>query len=175
MPDPIRNIVQENFDRVAELELDLDRRINPIERKLHTVTKLIGTLPILVLHALLVGAWCLINSPFITADPLDPPPFFGLVTALAIETIALTIIILMTQNYIHRVAELKNHVILQMILLNEQETTKVLEVLGRVERALGIEDRDEGLEAMAQNTSTDDVISTVREAIDSGYADADDA
>lgn len=166
MPEPISNIVEANLDRVAEIERDLERQITPLERRLHRVTRRVGTLPVLIGHLFVVAAWVFANSPFVMEAPFDPAPYFLLVTLLAIETISLTIVVLMTQNYMQRVTELKIHLMLQMLLLDEQKTTKVLEVLARSQGSLGFEDGDERLATLAQPTRTEDVITTIREAVD---------
>lgn len=161
MPEPITNVVERNVARVTELELELERSLSPLERRLHKVTRHVGTVRTIALHVSVIVLWCALNSGYVLAKPIDPPPFFGLVTVLAIEAILLTLTVLMTQNYMQVLEEHRTRLLLQVSLLTEQEATKMLDVLARVERRLGGEDRDEHLETLAQPTTPGDVINAI--------------
>src|SRR3989344_6204266 len=63
------------------------------------LTSLFGSVIFLVLNALLFIAWLLINTGNIPAIPIfDPYPFSMLTTAVSLEAIILTVIVLMSQN-----------------------------------------------------------------------------
>lgn len=113
-----------------------------------------GRMWFIILHLIWFGGWILWNSRlFRGAKPFDPYPFEFLILVVSLESIFLSLFILMSQNRSNRQADQRAHLDLQVNLLSEQETTKLLQLV----RALCIhhglaEADDEELKQMMDRT-----------------------
>jgi uncharacterized membrane protein len=137
---PIRNPTRENIEAIARLERDaLDRR-SAAERFSENVVKLIGSTAFLLLNAVLMGAWSLVNSNLIPGlHPFDRFPYGILALTLSAESIILTIFVLISQNRLMRQADKRAHIDLQVGLLAEQELTVVVQMLHKLCEHEGVE------------------------------------
>lgn len=100
------------------------------ERFSDTVAYQAGRLWFIVLHALWFGGWVLWNSPLIPGGrKFDPFPFPALTAMVSLEAIFLSLFILMSQNRNTRQADERAHLDLQVNLLAERESTKMLQLL----------------------------------------------
>jgi hypothetical protein len=59
----------------------------------------------------------------------------------------------------------RTHLALQISLLDEQETTKVLEIVNRIEKSLGTTVKDETLSAFVQQTNPAEVSAAIQKNI----------
>jgi len=89
-----------------------------------------GRLWCLMVHGLGFAAWIAWNTGKIPGlKPFDPFPFAALTTVVSLEAIFLSLFILMSQNRANRRADERAHLDLQVNLLAEHETTKMLQLL----------------------------------------------
>jgi uncharacterized membrane protein len=99
--------------------------------------------------------WIVINTGVIPGiTPFDPFPFSFLALTVAMEVVFLSTFVLMSQNRQSHQADHRAHLHLQIGLLAEQETTKILQMFHKVCEHLGIEKevRDQELKEMAGET-----------------------
>lgn len=85
---------------------------------------------VIAVHTLWFTAWMLWNSgrvPGIRA--FDPFPYMGLTTIVSLEAIFLSLFILVSQNRATRRADERAHLDLQINLMAERESTKMLRLL----------------------------------------------
>ena len=76
------------------------------------------------------GGWILWNVGLLAGlKPFDPYPFEFLILVVSLESTFLSLFILMSQNRSNRQAEQRAHLDLQVNLLSEQETTKLLQLV----------------------------------------------
>lgn len=143
----LQGLIRANLHTVVALEQDFYREFSPTERRLHRFTQALGRLPVLFAHIVAIGAWLLVNSEYSGMTPIDPWPHDGLIIFLGAEAIALTLLVLITQRIMQRLDNHRALLSLQIQLLNEQETTKALGMLRRIQKHLGIAADDESLEA----------------------------
>jgi uncharacterized membrane protein len=119
-----------NIRAISELERkELERR-SGAERCSDLVVLHAGRLWCLLVHSVWFGAWMVWNSGKIPGlKPFDPFPFSALTTVVSLEAIFLSLFILMSQNRANRRADERAHLDLQVNLLAEHETTKMLQLL----------------------------------------------
>lgn len=138
MKPGLQGLIRANLDTVVALEQALYKEFSVTERRLHRLTQAFGRLPILFAHIVGIGAWLLVNSERSGIAPIDPWPHDGLIIFLGAEAIALTLVVLITQRIMQRLDNHRALLSLQIQLLNEQETTEALALLGRIHKHLGI-------------------------------------
>src|SRR5580693_8230256 len=123
-----------------------------------------GKMWFIVFHAVWFSLWLWLNSESKSRFAFDPFPFQLLSTIVSLESIFLSLFILMSQNRSNIQADQRNHLDLQINLLSEQENTKMLQMLQAIcehhNLAVG---KDPETTAMAQRTEISDVLSELQE------------
>ena len=149
----------QNIEQIIRLEEQDEKRISPTERIAETIGSFAGTIQFIVLQLAFVIAWILANMGLIgKIQPFDLYPFSLLSMLLSLEAVLMTAFVLVRQNRMSMRADHRSHLDLQINLLSEQEVTKVLQVLQRITRHLGIEDAvDQETEELAQETEVDNL------------------
>jgi uncharacterized membrane protein len=129
------------------------------ERIADWCTSFFGTPSFFILHIVLFFSWILYNGGVIPDTvPIDPYPFNFLTTAVSLEAIFLSIVVLMSQNRAARIANIRDEVDLQINVQSEREITKILEMLTTIERRLHVAQKtDPELLKMLQNVDMDEL------------------
>ncbi len=132
--------VKQNIESVAQLEQEFRRQRTPLDRISDTITAFAGSIRFVIAHVVLFSSWILLNIDWVLGNwAFDPYPFQFLNLVVALEAIFLSTFILMSQNRQNRQAEQWTHLGLQINLLGEQETTKMLEMLRAICGHLGLQ------------------------------------
>lgn len=172
MSAKVHNVVKQNLDTVLDLEQRLYACFTPLERLTYRTTRLIGRIESLIVQLVIAILWIAVNTHAFTAHPLDPWPFHGLELALSFEAVILTLLVLTTQRIMQKLDNHRTHLTLQISLLSEQETTKVLDVLARIEGRLG-GGRDEQLLAFTEEVDARKVSAAIKKSLENGGPNAD--
>ena len=147
--------VKKNIQSIAQLEQELERRRTPVDRVSDAITRFAGSIWSVLAHAAIFTGWVLVNTgrvPGVT--PFDPYPFSFLGMAVALEAIFLTTFVLISQNRQARQADQWAHLHLQIGLLAEQESTKMLQMLQRIHEYMGLKEAagDQELKELVEKT-----------------------
>lgn len=76
---------------------------------------------------------------------------------VSLEAIFLSIFVLVSQNRSSYISTLRDEVHMHVNIVAEQEITKVLEVLARMEKKMGIHEEDPELQHMIQDIDENDI------------------
>jgi uncharacterized membrane protein len=142
MPQPAEHTVPdhvtENIDAVLALRAKSERRLHRGQRVVESMTVFLGkprTLYVLLASVLL---WASYNDSLAIAGgkPFDPPPYFYLQGIVALYAAVMTTIILITQSRQSKEVERNAHLELQISLLAEQRTAKIIALLEELRRDL---------------------------------------
>ena len=99
----------------------------------------VGSVPFAVSHVAWFAVWVLLNSRVLHGiEPFDPYPFNFLTLVVSLEAIFLSVFVLMSQNRLTRLSEVRAHLDLQVNLLAERELTTMLELQHAMCEKLGI-------------------------------------
>jgi uncharacterized membrane protein len=135
----------ERRERHARVERDLQavkaRYVamrSPVERMADRMIGIAGSTAFLVVHALWFIVWILWNVGAFGFDPVDRFPFGFLTTAVSLEAIFLSILVLLSQNRDAMIAELREEVTLEIDTRTEEEVTKILQLVTGLYGRLGI-------------------------------------
>ena len=103
--------------------------------------------------------WILINSGFIpNFQVFDPYPYGLLTTAVSLEAIFLSIIVLISQNRASEIDELREELDLQINIKAESEITRILNMLDEIHDHLGLPPVDDAeLKLMKKKTNINDI------------------
>ena len=84
----------------------------------------------------------------------DPYPFSMLTTAVSLEAIVLTLIVLISQNRQSLISSIREEIDMQIDLISEREITKILKLLNELLKERGIKIKDKDLEDMLKEVDT---------------------
>jgi uncharacterized membrane protein len=138
----VDDVTRANVQAMRKLdELAVARR-TVADRIAEFVASFCGSITFVWIHAAWFAAWLLWNA--LPGLPhFDPYPFTFLTLCVSLEAIFLSAFILISQNYEMRISERRNHLDLQINLLSEQENTKMLQLLDRMAKKMGLYDEDD--------------------------------
>lgn len=158
--------VQEHIDLIARHEQEILAQRTRAERIGDSIATFAGSFPFVFGHIGFFAAWLVWNTARRTHH-FDPAPFSMLGTFVGIEAILLASFILMRQTRIGRRNDLRDHLILQILLLTEKEVTAALGVERQIARKVGIERLDNQAEVseLARDTQLEEVAQTIKEVI----------
>ena len=164
----LRNHIQEHVDLIAKHEQEFLERRTLSERVGDAIASFTGNAAFVLLHLFIGACWIALNSLSIGGiRHFDPAPFSLLGTILAFEAILLASFILMRQTRMSRRADERDHLMLQILLLAEKETTAVLSINRRIAESMGLKTMagDKDMEQLSQHTSIDDVAQSIKESL----------
>jgi uncharacterized membrane protein len=158
--------LQEHIDLIARHEQEFAEKRTASERMGDAVAGFAGSMKFVALHLLLFSCWISWNS--LSAFQMrwfDPYPFPMLDTIVALEAILLASFILMRQQRMSRRADEREHLMLQVMLLTEKETTALLQINREMAEKFGMYAvaRNKEVAALSEETSIEQVAETIRE------------
>jgi uncharacterized membrane protein len=157
-------VTRRNVQAMRRLEEAQAARRTGADRIAAGIARFCGTITFVWVHVVVFAVWLAYNSlPWFNA--FDPYPFTFLTLIVSLEAIFLSTFILISQNYDMRVSERRNQLDLQINLLAEQENTKALQMLERIEKKLGCHvDDGPQVHALEQATRPEALARQIEEA-----------
>ena len=125
-----------------------------------------GSFSSIVLHTIAFGGWILWNEGWLGLPVIDPFPYTFLTSVVSLEAIFLSLFVLMSQDRQTQVADLREEVNLQMIVLAEAEITKLLSMVDEIRQKIGIRGEDKELRRMERRTNTDKIVRELEREIE---------
>ena len=162
---PLSGAVSRNIAAVRDLEAQVRSGRSRIDRVTDGISRFAGSPRFLAAQVAVVGAWVVVNA-FPGPARFDPFPFAFLNFVLAVEAILLSTVVLMAQNRQGREATEQADLHLQIGLLAEQETTKMLQMLRDIHTKLGLGGaaKDPELKEMIQTTQVELIADELKRA-----------
>ncbi len=164
-----RHHVQEHIELIAQHEQEFLERRTPSERAGDAIAEFVGSLRFVAVHLGIFAVWILLNAlPATHRMHFDPYPFPMLDSVLAMEAILLASFILMRQGRLSRRADEREHLMLQIMLLTEKETTALLQMNREMAGKMGLQSiaRDHEFAALSQDTPIDEVAENIKESLE---------
>ncbi len=115
-----------------------------INRYADFLTNSFGTVWFLLINAIIFLVWIVLNSGLITGiEAFDPYPYGLLTTIVSLEAIALSIIVLITQNRTNKLDKLREELDLEINIKAESEITRIINMLDEIHDHLGLPAHDD--------------------------------
>lgn len=158
--------LQEHLDLIARHEQEFLARRTQAERRIDAIAGFIGSVGFVVVHLGLFTLWMAWNS-LPGTHHFDPRPFALLQTVVAIESLLAASFILMRQSRLARRSEEREHLLLQVALLTEKETTALLNLERKVARQVGLEQAANAadIRELARDTPIDEVAQVIQQTL----------
>jgi uncharacterized membrane protein len=166
-PASLTALTQRNIELIAQLEATATARRSSADRIADAITRFGGSMAFIYMHVAWFGGWILWH--FIPRLPqafrFDPFPFQFLTLIVSLEAIFLSTFILISQNRQSRLAEIRNHLDLQINLLSEQENSKMLAMLEALLRHHGLVQPDPEITSLEEATRPDMLVQQIEESL----------
>jgi len=164
MPEPAQGrapaSVAENIDKMVQVENDALRPRTHREAITDAIGGFAGTIYFVVLQLAVSGGWMLVNAEMVPGLSLfDPFPYPLLSSITSLEAVLLAAFVLIKQNRMSTVADRRDHLDLQVNLLTERESTRIIQMLDRLSSHLGIEQhQDADSREMGQHITVEHLV-----------------
>lgn len=167
------NQISQNIEAVLEYYTQEEQKISSSQRMLERIGSFVGQPVFLAIILLFVTLWVCINlvlGQFGIAE-FDPAPFHLLQGLIGLGALLTTTVVLTKQNRLARLDERRSHLDLKVMLLTEQKTAKLINLLEELRRDLpNVKNRqDDEAATLQESMSPDNVIA----ALDEGRHAAD--
>ena len=121
-----------------------------------------GSFWFLASNAVFFVVWIVINLDLVPGVPaFDPFPFSLLTMAVSLEAIVLSVLVLISQNFQSRIAEMRAELDFEINVRAEQEASKLIGMVRQIQEHLGIECRDPEIRDMERETDLDAIQSAM--------------
>jgi uncharacterized membrane protein len=136
--DSERDQISQNIEAVLEFYSREDQKISRSQRILERLSSFVGQPVFLGIILLFVASWMLANSEMHQAGMVefDPAPYFWLQGIVGLAALLTTIVILIKQNRVAKLAEQRAHLDLKVTLLTELKAAKLIDLLEELRRDL---------------------------------------
>lgn len=160
------DLTRDNVQAMRKLEELAVAKRTLADRVAEFVARFCGSITFVWIHAALFAAWIVWNA--VPGLPhFDPYPFTFLTLCVSLEAIFLSSFILISQNYEMRITERRSQLDLQINLLAEQENTKILQLLDRMAKKMGLyEGDDPEVQVLEQATRPETLARQIEDALD---------
>ncbi len=160
----------EHAETIAALRARAEHQMSTPQRFVETFTANIGRPSTIATLLVLIAVWIAWNwiQKRDGGYVVDPPPFFWLQGSIALYAALISTFVLATQNREKRHGEQRAYLELQINLLAEQKTAKVIQLLEELRRDMPtVRDRvDHQADAMQMPVDTAAVMNVLEETLD---------
>lgn len=135
---------------IRSLKAKADAKRSISEKAADWMVATFGSVPFLTINIIWFVSWLFINTGFFPGIvPFDPYPFGLLTTVVSLEAIILATFVLISQNRLSKIDDLREEIDLQVDIITEQELTKALRMLAKLLEKNGVDmSKDEELQPM---------------------------
>jgi uncharacterized membrane protein len=158
--------VDDTVQAIAQLRADHDQKATPLERTVDRLTGRAASPRFVVLLSLVLVSWIGLNTILLLIGrrPLDEPPFFWMQSAISLAALYMTVLILATQRRENELASHHEHLTLELAILSEQKTAKIISLLEELRQDHpDIHDRiDDEAAAMSEPADPQSVLETIK-------------
>jgi uncharacterized membrane protein len=162
-PRTVEDLTRRNVETIIHLEEAAKANRTKSDHVADAITRFCGSMWFVWAHLIGFAGWIIVNI-IPGVGHFDPFPFTFLTLVVSLEAIFLSTFILISQNHETRLSERRNHLDLQVNLLSEQENTKMLTIIERIAKKLGVRtDDDPSLQVLEQATRPEELVQQIEE------------
>jgi uncharacterized membrane protein len=128
--------IEDTVRAIAQLHAEHYNQATPLQRAVDRITASVGRPRFIAWLTMIVLAWVLLNlgAMALGRTPIDPPPFFWLDGASSLVALYTTVLILVTQRREDQLAAHRDQLTLELAILGEQKSAKIIELLEEMRR-----------------------------------------
>jgi uncharacterized membrane protein len=132
-------VLARNIKALHERQRAEHRAADPHQRLARWLGRMIGSIGFAYVHVVVLVLWVVIQWGWTPIPPFDPQ-FIGLVGIASVESIFLTLFVLINQRGESSAADRRADLDLQISLLSEHEVTRLISLVAAIADRLGVEE-----------------------------------
>ena len=136
---PVSTILDRNINALIQRRADEQKTMSRQEHAAEAITNFAGSMRFVYLHAVLFGLWIIINLGWLPIVAPFDPSLVILAMIASVEAIFISTFVLISQNRMAEADDKRADLSLQISLLNEHETTKLIAMMSAIAEKLGVE------------------------------------
>jgi uncharacterized membrane protein len=157
--------VSDNIGAIAEFYERHEQRMSPTQAAIEKLSLILGSPAYVVGNVMFVVCWIVANlvAPELGYKQVDEPPFFWLQGLVGLNAFIISTTVLIRQNRMSKLAEHNAHLDLQVNLLTEEKTSKIIALLEELRHDMpNVRDKiDPEAEELSQPADTRTVLSAI--------------
>lgn len=163
--DELPASVNENIDTIAEFYARHEEHASAMQKLVEKIALFLGSPGYVAGNLVLIVVW--VGGNLLAADlgktPFDDPPFFWLQGLIALNAFIISTTVLIRQNRMSRLADRHAHLDLQVNLLTDEKTSKIIALLDELRRDMpGVRNKtDHEAEELARPADARAVLSAI--------------
>lgn len=166
-PESTLDQISQNIEAILDFYVREEKKISGSQRFLERQSSFIGQPIFLGMILAFVLSWMLSNilAPEFGFAAFDSPPFAWLQGLVTLSALLTSTIVLIKQNRMTRMDEMRAHLDLKVTMLTEQKAAKMIDLLEELRRDLpNVKNRDDiHAAALKQPMNPDLVVATLEE------------
>lgn len=151
---PLERNIQALLDRRRKQQCDAPLQ----DRIAAAISRFAGSMLFVYIHLVIFGGWILINTGWLPLLPAWDPTLVVLAMVASVEAIFLSTFVLINQNRMATIDMERAELDLQMTLLNEHETTRLVKLVDAIAQHLKVDTGNIRLEELEQEVSPEAVL-----------------
>lgn len=160
--------IEDTVRAIAELHAEHHRTATPVQRAVARLTSIVGRPRFVGVLTLVIVSWIGLNLGLraMGAVAFDAPPFPWLQDVGAVLSLYITVLILITQRHDDQLSEHREQLTLELAILSEQKSAKMIELLEELRRdhPLLVDRVDHEANAMAQPADPQAVLDAIKDS-----------
>jgi len=155
-------IVARNIDALLQEHEREARELSKAERAIARLAALVGTVPFVLLHLMILGVWAVSATGWTQLPRFDPQLKF-LAAAASVESLLLAALVLFAQRRMQELADRRADLHLHISLLSERETTRLIRLVTSIARKSGIElEKDDDLTELMRDVEPQRILEEIK-------------
>ena len=133
---PLPHSVSENIDTIAEYCERNEEQVTTAQKLIEKVSLFLGSPAYFAVNVTFIVCWIAWNAAASEFDitQIDEPPFFWLQGFVSLNAFIISTTVLIRQNRMSKLAERNAHLDLQISLLSDEKTSKIIAMLEELRR-----------------------------------------
>lgn len=134
--EALPSTIDQNIGTIAEYCERHEQRATPAQKAVERVSLFLGSPIYFAANALVIVCWIVWNAsaPVFDLSQPDEPPFFWLQGFVSLNAFIISTTVLIRQNRMSKLAERNAHLDLQISLLSDEKTSKIIAMLEELRR-----------------------------------------
>ena len=135
-PSSLPTHIDDAIRSIARLHAEHHQNATPLQHAVDRMTALVGRPRFIGLLTVVVISWISLNllAGALGYRPVDPLPFPWLGGAVSLVSLYIVVLILVTQRHADQLAQDRAQLTLDLVVLSEQKTAKVIQLLEEFRR-----------------------------------------
>jgi len=162
--DALSRTIERNIAALIAHDAAEAKKASLEDRIADRITDFVGSMPFIYLHLALVGGWIVANLGWVPGVRPWDPSFVVLAMIASVEAIFITTFVMISQNRMAALAERRANLHLQISLLEEHETTRLMALTRAIAARLDVKTPlDAEIEELQRDVEPEAVLSEIGE------------